>query len=224
MSYSEMKNICLYIGSFDPPHVGHQIVAVYLLNQPDIDEVTIVPTYNHCTKENLSNYNHRCQMLSRAFQQNTNINISVIEKILAEQYAYTESRTHDTIRHLQKNNPTHKYHLAMGSDLFNTFTTWHNLSAYVDVPIKMILREGYKVEQSNQLGIEELGIKFTIINPEMPISNISSTAIKQKIVRGESIRGIVPHSVIVYIYTHKDLLDSFQMSQQANQISLKKAI
>lgn len=207
-----MKNICLYVGSFDPPHIGHQTVVQYLLNQQDVDEVTIIPTFIHCHKDNVSNYHHRCQMLSRAFQYHTHVNISVVEKILVDAYGYKENRTNDTIKYLQEKNPTYKYHLALGSDLFNTISTWKNLESYSDIPIKVIMRNGYPIDVSNQMDIVELGIKYTIINPEMPMGNVSSSHIKEKIVKGESIRGVVPHQVVTYIYTHKDLLDTYHKS------------
>ena len=42
-----MTAIALFGGSFNPPHVAHQLVALYVLETQPIDELWFVPTYTH---------------------------------------------------------------------------------------------------------------------------------------------------------------------------------
>lgn len=209
-----MKNICLYIGSFDPPHIGHQTLVLYLLNQSNIDEVMIIPTYNHCAKDNLSTFFDRYSMLQKAFAKINSVTINPAEKIIASIHGPVENRTYATIQHVQKEYPNDKLMLSMGSDLFNTFSEWHQLETYVNIPIVIIIRENYHIEPKNATKVAEIGIKFEVINSDFPIKNISSSMIKEKIIKKESINGIVHHDVIKYVLDSKLLLETFKKSYQ----------
>lgn len=46
-----MKKIALFGGSFDPPHLGHQLVISYLMGSQDIDECWVIPAYKHALGE-----------------------------------------------------------------------------------------------------------------------------------------------------------------------------
>ena len=208
------KNICLYIGSFDPPHIGHQTVVLYLLNQHDIDKVMIIPTYNHCAKDNLSPFLDRYAMLQKAFDNINCVTINPVEKKIASIEGLVENRTYTTIQYVQKECPDDKLILSMGSDLFNTFSKWYQLETYINIPIKVIMREGYPIDVENATHIAQLGISFQIINSEFPIRNTSSSLIKEKIIKKQPIDGIVHSEVIKYITESNILLETFKKSYQ----------
>ena len=45
--------IGIFIGSFNPPHLGHLDIIKYLLNKKYVDKILIVPTKNYWNKTNL---------------------------------------------------------------------------------------------------------------------------------------------------------------------------
>lgn len=200
-------NVCLYVGSFDPPHIGHQIVATILLNQSDIDYLVIIPTYNHCFKDNVSDFKHRLNMLKICFKNLTNVIISPIEKDIIT--PTQKNLTCDTIDYFKQQYPNVNIKLAMGSDLFNTFSTWKNLSRYTDVNIKIIIRQNYPLDPTNMEIIQNQKIKFDVINELFHIPNISSSLIKKNIHQNKSNNGLISNSVLNYIYK-SDLLKTYK--------------
>jgi nicotinate-nucleotide adenylyltransferase len=61
-----MTRIALFGGSFNPPHVAHQLVALYVLETQPIDELWIVPVYTHALGKQLADYEHRVAMCELA--------------------------------------------------------------------------------------------------------------------------------------------------------------
>ena len=53
----------IYIGSFNPPHIGHKKVIEYLLNNNYVDKILIVPTLNYWDKTDLVDIKDRIKML-----------------------------------------------------------------------------------------------------------------------------------------------------------------
>jgi len=57
-----MTAIALFGGSFNPPHVAHQMVALFVLETAPVDELWITPTYRHAFSKQLVDYEHRIAM------------------------------------------------------------------------------------------------------------------------------------------------------------------
>ena len=57
-----MARVALFGGSFNPPHVAHQMVALYVLETQPVDELWFVPTYAHPFGKALVDYDHRIAM------------------------------------------------------------------------------------------------------------------------------------------------------------------
>ena len=65
--------IGIFIGSFNPPHLGHLDIIKHLLNKKYVDKILIVPTKNYWNKTNLIDINKRIAMLK--FYENDNIKV-----------------------------------------------------------------------------------------------------------------------------------------------------
>lgn len=135
------------------------------------------------------------------------------------------SFTIDTIHAFLKAHGRHReapiqFHLLMGSDAFLDITTWkQNEEIFKTLPIIVMLRgdqrnvapfasyiderisKGYKLEADNRFIHKELH-PIRICN--VPRIDISSTQIRNRVRRGESITGLVPEYVETLIRT-KDL-------------------
>jgi nicotinate-nucleotide adenylyltransferase len=197
-------DVCLYVGSFDPPHIGHQTMVNHLLNLCCFDYIMLVPTYQHCFKDNVSNFDHRINMLTLAFRHMTNVLISPVERELLEN---EKNLTHQTISHLRKLYPKTRFSLSMGSDLFNGFSKWVNVESYNDVIVHVIVRQGYPIDIENMNIVKEVyGVKVNIVNEGNPIKNVSSSNIKEKIKANESLCGFMSLGIIQYV---KDELNSY---------------
>jgi nicotinate-nucleotide adenylyltransferase len=210
------SNICLYIGSFDPPHIGHQTVVNLLLNQKDIDYVMIVPTFNHCAKKNVSNFEHRINMIFLAFSKTINVLVCPVERHLIEDCGMIEKQTIDTIDFLRKKFYNNTFSIAMGSDLFNTLSSWKSIEQYTSVHINVIIRQNNYINPDNMSILINLNVPFKFLNDSFPLYNISSSAIKQMIINGQNPSNLMPSDVQKYIQSNPDLIKTFYISHTDN--------
>src|SRR6266511_3514070 len=56
----------IFGGSFNPPHVGHQMLGLYVLETAAIDELWFVPAFRHALGKPLEPFGHRLKMCERA--------------------------------------------------------------------------------------------------------------------------------------------------------------
>ncbi len=207
------NNIAIYIGTFDPPHIGHKMVVDSLLMSGFIDAVIIVPTYKHCFKENISKFNDRMKMLLDTFDNTINVAISNIERELCEIYNIEINYTYDTLNRLQEQLPKSKLYLTVGSDLLQKIDIWHNREIYLNYNIIVICRDTYPISISNDF-IQQLLIndKLIIIGQDLPFSNINSTLIRKNIANSifNTLIGIIHSKVLEYIYNNTELLEHYK--------------
>jgi nicotinate-nucleotide adenylyltransferase len=209
---NRQSNICLYVGSFDPPHIGHQTVVNLLLNQTDIDYVMIIPTFNHCFKENLSSFEHRINMICLTFNKTLNVMICPVEKYIVQECGMTENRTIDTIEFLRKKYYNNTFSIAMGSDLFNTLSTWKSIEQYNSISINVILRQNNDIDTENMSILTKLNIPFRFLNNSFPIYNVSSSDIKHKIFINQNTSNLMSCDVFEYIQSNPELIEIFNVS------------
>ncbi|HET6991926.1 MAG TPA: nicotinate (nicotinamide) nucleotide adenylyltransferase, partial [Bacteroidia bacterium] len=115
--------IGLFFGSFNPIHVGHLILANYMLEFTELERIWFVITPHNPLKEKktLLNDNHRLQMVRLAIGENTKMKASTIEFKLPQ-----PSYTVNTLAHLADKFPDHEFSLIMGADNLNSFHKWKN--------------------------------------------------------------------------------------------------
>ena len=107
----------IYIGSFNPPHMGHINVANYLLDNSIVDKVIILPTPNYWNKTDLVDIDSRVDMLR--FFETDNIIIDNINN----KYQYT----YQILRELKKVYKDDQLYLIIGSDNIEKFHLWKNV-------------------------------------------------------------------------------------------------
>lgn len=61
-----MTRVALFGGSFNPPHVAHQLVALYALETQPIDELWFLPVWDHVFGKQLASYADRVAMCEHA--------------------------------------------------------------------------------------------------------------------------------------------------------------
>lgn len=177
-------HIGLYFGSFNPVHNGHLIIANYVINNTDVQQLWMVVSPQNPLKKtnNLLNEYHRLELIQLAIEGETKIKASSIEFKLPK-----PSYTTDTLAYLKEKYPQHVFSIIMGSDSFTNLPKWKNFESIIkNHPLYIYEREGFPI--NNQ-------IKATIHLLKAPILQISSTLIREMIKDGKSIRYLVPDSV-----------------------------
>src|ERR1041384_419210 len=93
--------IALFGGSFNPPHVGHQLAALYVLETAAVDELWFVPAFRHPFDKPLADFEDRMTMCQRAAAAlGPRVRVSDIERALGG-----PSRTLRTVQTLVQRHP-----------------------------------------------------------------------------------------------------------------------
>ena len=184
------RRIALFGGSFNPPHVAHQLVALYVLETQPVDELWLVPTFAHPFGKDLVDYDHRIAMCERAAAPlGPRARVSRAEAELAARPGFVASRTLDLVEHLAA--PGRELRLVVGADILAETAKWYRWDDVVArAPLIVVGRAGYALPA----GSAETGVTM----PE-----ISATAVRAILARGGAgAAGLVPRDVLGYIAEH----------------------
>lgn len=184
-----MNKTGLFFGSFNPIHIGHLIIANYMANHTDLDEVWLmISPHNPLKKKsNLANMYDRLEMVNLAIQDTENIKSSDIEFRLNQ-----PSYTIDTLVHLQERYPSKEFILIMGSDNLVSLKKWKNYEIILrDYKILVYPRPGYQDD--------EIAKHPSITVTDTPLMELSSTFIRKSIANDKSVKFFVPDAVTDFI-------------------------
>jgi len=186
-----MTRVALFGGSFNPPHVAHQLVALYVLETQPVDELWIAPTYVHPFEKRLASYAHRVQMCAlMAAPLGARVTVTRLEEELAQRPGFRASRTLDLVTVLVERGL--EVRLVVGSDIMAETAKWHRWDELVaKAPLIIVGREGSEPPP----GSVATGV-------QMPA--ISSTEIRAAFASGApaAAANLVPRSVYSYIVQH----------------------
>ena len=166
-------NIGLYFGAFNPIHDGHLQVAIYAVNNSDLDKVWFVltPQSPHKIDSTLIDFNHRYKMLEIVCKKHKNILPSDIEKNLPK-----PSYSISTLNYLKKENDINNYSLIIGDDNIKKLTTWKQYSEIIkNHKIYVYPRNNYKEKSKlTHENIYSSNIRRNILNKKTDNLKIDS--------------------------------------------------
>lgn len=176
--------IGLYFGSFNPIHIGHLIIANYVLNNTDVHQVWfIVSPQNPLKKANsLLNEYQRLHLVQLAIEGEIHLKASSIEFQLPK-----PSYTIDTLMYLHEKYPNYQFTIIMGSDSLQNIKKWKNYQILLNnYTFYVYTRPEFKTNLPIQPNIHFL---------TAPLLQISSTQIRQLIKEKKSIKYLTTDAV-----------------------------
>lgn len=165
-----MKQIALFGGGFNPPHLAHLFTVTYLLSRHDVDEVWLLPAYKHAFNKTLQPFKERVLMLQKLFPNHGRVKVCEVE---AEQNL--SGKTFETLDYLSKQNPNYQFSLSIGSDNLALADRWyrfHDLIARWRLIV--MLRPGFDLSQSKVI-LDHKHVVWPAILPAVSSSQIRST-------------------------------------------------
>ncbi len=178
--------IGLYFGSFNPIHTGHLIIANFIVNNSDVEQVWLVvsPQNPFKTSTVLLNEYERLYLVRLAVEDEPQLRVSDVEFKLPK-----PSYTIDTLVYLEEKYPQHEFSIIMGSDSFENLDKWKNANVLKKkYPIIVYQRPGHLVDLNVSREHKPLVL-------QAPLLEISATMIRKNISQGKSIRYLVPEKV-----------------------------
>ncbi|MFD0761741.1 nicotinate (nicotinamide) nucleotide adenylyltransferase [Lutibacter aestuarii] len=181
----------LFFGTFNPIHIGHMIIANYIAEFSDLDEVwfVITPQSPFKQKKSMLSNHHRLALVTIAVEEYPKLKTSSIEFDLPQ-----PNYTINTLVHLEEKYTNHQFCLIMGEDNLKGFHKWKNYETILqnyELYVYPRVSEG-KVEHQFKNHS-----KIQIVNA--PIVEISSTFIRNAIKENKDIRTMLPTNVWSYI-------------------------
>ncbi|GGI22691.1 nicotinate (nicotinamide) nucleotide adenylyltransferase [Pedobacter mendelii] len=179
----------LFFGSYNPIHTGHLIIANYMANHTELDEVWLVVSPHNPlkNKSGLTNMYDRLEMAKLATENAENIRVSDIEFSLPQ-----PSYTIDTLTYLHEKYPEKEFVLIMGADNLVSFKKWKNYEILLkNYHIYVYPRPGSDVSEWEN----HLSITFT----KTPFMEISSTFIRKAVKEKKNVQFFLPDKVIDFI-------------------------
>lgn len=188
----KLKRIGIFGGSFDPPHIGHLVIAEMARRTLDLDVAYFVPAYKPPHKEGShpSTARERLAMTRLSVHGNAKLRVSDLE-LRRKGISYTV----DTVRAFRKRFPTSQLFLIIGSDSLRQFHSWKSPGAILAEASLIV----YRRPRSGRTNTRLRSTKVSYIRG--PLMEISSSDIRKRIQQGKSIRYLVRDNVLRFIKT-----------------------
>ncbi len=173
-------------GTFDPPHVGHLVTAVDVLEQLDLDVVLMVVANEPWQKvgsRDITPAATRMEMMRLAVEGVDGVEASDVELARGG-----PSFTVDTLEHLSRIHPGAELHLILGSDAASLLHTWHRPE-----DVSRLCRLVVVARPGVDTSVPE---RFEGVTVEVPRLDVSSTDLRRRAATGRSLRFLVPEPVI----------------------------
>ena len=187
-----MKKVGIYSGSFNPIHHGHVMLANYLVEFSDLDELWFVVTPQNPLKkkEDLLDDEERLKMVQLAFEGDERFVVSDIEMHLPR-----PSYTINTLTSLSEQHPECEFVFICGMDSLQNLKNWREYQKILDnYELLVFPREGY--DGGDLINYPSVSVLKT------PIIEVSSTFIRDCVKEGRDVRHFMPEKAFHYMREH----------------------
>ena len=202
VKFEQFHTIAILGGTFNPVHAGHVTIAQAILNaRPEVEQLVCMPNHIPAYKEKAAivDGSMRLDMLRLAMNQLPKVSVSDFE-LKRDGYTYTV----DTFTRLKQLYPKLTIEFVIGDDSLFQLHKWYEFERLAELcEILVVARGGQR--NTVEAYIRTFCAKypaFRISYVEMPQVPVSSSEVRARIAKGESVQGLVPDKVLRYIETH----------------------
>jgi nicotinate-nucleotide adenylyltransferase len=183
----------IFGGSFNPPHIGHLIIAESVREKLQLDEIIFVPAGQppHKTSLPILDALHRLQLLQLAIAGNPHFRIDEIE-IQRIGISYTV----ETLQYFAQKYSGDELYFLIGADSFLELHTWKSPLEICSLATVIVMNRGGVVMKENEFSSL---VKFV----NVPNIEISSSEIRKRIALKKSVKYLVLSSVEEFIQKNK---------------------
>ena len=186
-----MDRIAVLGGAFDPPHIGHLLLAQWALEELGVDRVVFMPYFSSAYKSPVASAEDRVEMVRLAIAGLEGFELDTRE---VERGGITY--TIDTVEDLLKTRPGLEIYWLLGADALQGLPSWKDWEKLVKL-VKFAVATRHGEGLADQLR-DMVGVVYL----SMPRIEISSSLIRERLRQGLSVRFLVPDEVEAYIKRH----------------------
>lgn len=173
-------------GTFNPPHIGHLIIADQVRHQLGLEKIYFMPSANppHQDEKKAIDAKHRLRMVELAIEDNTFFDV---EKSEIDRGG--KSYTYDTLVKLKEEHPDTEYYFIIGGDMVEYLPKWYKIEALSQlVEFVGVDRPGYPIISP-----------YSIIWVDVPSMDISSTSLRKNLKMNCPVNYLIPEKTLNYI-------------------------
>lgn len=180
------RKIGILGGTFNPPHIGHMIIADQVKDQLDLEKILFIPSAipPHQKEKGTISAEHRLAMLERTIGDNASFEIDEIEISRGG-----KSYTYDTIKELKEKNSDVEFYFIIGADMVEDLPNWYKIDELLEmIQFVAVNRPNYDSKTP-----------YPVIVVDVPDVDVSSSLIRQKVKDDCSINYLVTPETKEYI-------------------------
>ena len=193
--------IGVFGGTFDPPHIGHLILADEARGVHSLSRVLWVVTGipPHKPGQPVTPVNHRIGMVEQSIAGNPGFEISRIELDRPGPHFAAE-----TLELLAAGNPNQEWAYVMGEDSLADLPNWHRPDRFVALCRSIVVLRRTQVQADlDQLERQIPGLAAKVRLLEVPLVDVSARDIRRRVQAGQPFRYLVSAPVADYIREHR---------------------
>lgn len=190
-----MKVIGLFFGTFNPFHNGHLFMANYCLNECNLDEIWLVVSPQNPLKKKLDilNIYERIKIIEKSISNKKKIKICLDELNLPK-----PNYTISTLRFFKKTYSNNKFKIILGEDNLQSFKKWKKSTEILDNFSIYIYPRNEEIDSDEFIIHDNLKILRSA-----PKIDISSTKIRNYLLKGVDVKKYLPKKSLEYILEKK---------------------
>jgi nicotinate-nucleotide adenylyltransferase len=193
------EKIGVFGGTFDPPHLGHLILAAEALDQLKLSRVlwVLTPVPPHKLDQTITALEHRLAMTQLMLDDYPEFELSRVEIDRPGPHYML-----DTVMVIKNQFPAAEVLLLMGGDSLRDLRTWHRPKELLSICQGL----GVMRRPNDTIDLDELeeilpGISKKVLFVDSPLLEISSRDIRRRVSAGRAFRHYLVSSVFDYIQT-----------------------
>ena len=190
-----MKVVGLFFGTFNPFHNGHLFMANYCLNECNLDEIWLVVSPQNPLKKkyDILNIYERIKIIEKSISNKKKIKICLDELKLPK-----PNYTISTLQFFKKKYSHNKFKIILGEDNLQSFKKWKNSTEILDNFSIYIYPRNEEIDRGEFIIHDNLKILRSA-----PKIDISSTKIRNYLLKGFDVKKYLPEKSLEYILEKK---------------------
>jgi nicotinate-nucleotide adenylyltransferase len=182
--------IGLFFGTFNPVHIGHMVIANYMVEYTDLEQIWMVVTPQNPfkQKESMLKDHDRLHLVRLAIGDDNRIRGSDAEFSLPQ-----PNYTSTTLAYLKEKYHENDFALIMGADNLNHFHKWKNHEEILENHDLYV----YPRLEANEGGEYRQHYKVNYV--DAPVMKVSSSFIRKAIAEGKNVNFYMPTNVAKYV-------------------------
>jgi len=195
-----MTRIGIFGGTFNPPHIGHLILAETAADALQLDTVYFVPAAAPPHKVGIPRaaVEHRVEMVKQAIVDNPRFELSRVDVDRPGPHYAVEM-----VHIFHDSHPNAELFFLMGSDSLRDLLSWHRPHDIVSACKIVVLNRPVNPPDMKSLSAAIPSLKEQLISIPSPEIEISSTNIVARLRQGQSVRYRLQPTILKYIHEHQ---------------------